>query len=176
RQFQAMAQVPAALYKLVPLARDSSEASAALELRVELARCDVLGFASGEAGTWTRYLAPYLGAPVLLGAAGATPGAPGQPTVATITGDYPFPELPPIASLYGIAGNPVSHSLSPRLHNGAYRALGLPYLYVPFQVPAFGDFWLEVVESEVLDELGLPLRGLSVTAPFKQAALAVGGA
>jgi 3-dehydroquinate dehydratase/shikimate dehydrogenase len=175
RQFVAMSQVPAALYKLVPLARDASEATAALELLVELGRRDVLCFAAGEAGTWTRYLAPYLGAPILLGAAGATPGAPGQPTVATITGDYPFPELPPIDSLYGIVGNPVSHSLSPRLHNGAYRALGLRALFEPFGAASFADFWLEVVEGSVLPALA-PLCGLSITAPWKSAAAAVAGA
>ena len=36
RQFQTMAQVPAALYKLVPLARESSEEVATLELLVDL--------------------------------------------------------------------------------------------------------------------------------------------
>jgi 3-dehydroquinate dehydratase/shikimate dehydrogenase len=45
-----------------------------------------------------------------------------------------------------------------------------------FEPERFGDFWLEVVESGVLETLGLPLAGLSVTAPFKRAALAVSGA
>src|SRR4030095_3950665 len=85
-------------------------------------------------------------------------------------------DLPPASVLAGLAGNPVGHSLSPRLHNAAYRALGLPRLYLPFHVESFGDFWLEVVESGSLDVLGLPLTGLSVTAPFKEAALAMAGA
>ena len=150
RQFQTMAQVPAALYKLVPLARESSEEVATLELLVDLGRRDVLCFAAGESGVWTRYIAPYLGAPILLGAASAKAGAPGQPTVAKIARDYPFPELPPVDTLYGIVGNPVAHSLSPRLHNGAYRALGIAALFVPFGPSSFADFWLEVVEGSVL--------------------------
>ena len=175
RQFQTMAQVPAALYKLVPLARESSEEVAALELLVDLGRRDVLCFAAGESGVWTRYIAPYLGAPILLGAASAKAGAPGQPTVAKITRDYPFPELPAVDTLYGIVGNPVAHSLSPRLHNGAYRALGIAALFVPFGPSSFADFWLEVVEGNVLGAFA-PLGGLSITAPYKSAAAAVAGA
>ena len=175
RQFQTMAQVPAALYKLVPLARESSEEVATLELLADLGRRDVLCFAAGESAVWTRYIAPYLGAPILLGAATAKAGAPGQPTVAKITRDYPFPELPTVDTLYGIVGNPVAHSLSPRLHNGAYRALGIAALYVPFGPASFADFWLEVVEGNVLGAFA-PLGGLSITAPYKSAAAAVAGA
>ena len=175
RQFQTMAQVPAALYKLVPLARESSEEVATLELLVDLGRRDVLCFAAGESGVWTRYVAPYLGAPILLGAATARAGAPGQPTVAKIASDYPFPELPPVDTLYGIVGNPVAHSLSPRLHNGAYRALGIAALFVPFGPSSFADFWLEVIEGNVLGAFA-PLCGLSITAPYKSAAAAVAGA
>jgi shikimate dehydrogenase len=54
--------------------------------------------------------------------------------------------------------------------------LGIPALYLAFHAERFGDFWLEVVEDGRLAELGLPLRGLSVTSPYKEAALAVAGA
>ena len=56
--------------------------------------------------------------------------------------------------LFGVVGNPVAHSLSPRIHNTAYRALGIPALYLPFHAESFGDFWLEVVENGVLETLG----------------------
>jgi 3-dehydroquinate dehydratase/shikimate dehydrogenase len=52
----------------------------------------------------------------------------------------------------------------------------LPFLYVPFHVERFGDFWLDVVEVGSLEVLGFPLRGLSITAPHKEVALAVAGA
>ena len=58
----------------------------------------------------------------------------------------------------------------------AYRALGLPGLYLPFHVEHFADFWLEVVESGLFAQLGMPLRGFSVTTPHKEVALAVAGA
>ncbi|MBV8201934.1 MAG: hypothetical protein JOZ15_15045, partial [Acidobacteria bacterium] len=133
----------------------------------------------GDAGTWTRLVAPRLGAPIVYGAASdaaGVAGAPGQPSIRTLREDFGLPELRPAEVLFGVVGNPVAHSLSPRLHNGAYRELGIPALYLPFQTDSFGDFWLEVVEEGVLETVGLPIRGLSITAPFKAAALAVAGA
>jgi len=70
----------------------------------------------------------------------------------------------------------VEHSLSPRLHNGLYRELGIEAVYLAFQVEDFGSFWLELVEGGVLERLGMPLTGLSVTMPHKEIALAVAGA
>jgi 3-dehydroquinate dehydratase / shikimate dehydrogenase len=134
-RFARMATVPARLYKLVPAAAQSGEELAPLVFLHGLRRGDVAAFASGAIGAWTRLVAPRLGAPVVYGAVGATAGAPGQIPLARLVEDYGLPELAPlapIAALYGIVGNPVSHSLSPRLHNGAYRALGLAALYLPF--------------------------------------------
>ncbi len=174
--FARLAVAEAALYKLVPAALHSGDELAPLQLLHHLERSDVLAFASGPVGVWTRLIAPRLGAAVVYGAAGEPAGAPGQPSIRVLRDDYGLPSLPPIGSLFGIVGNPVSHSLSPRLHNGAYRQLGIPALYLPFETDSFGDFWLEVVEEGILEALGLPIHGLSVTAPFKSAALAVAGA
>ena len=55
------------------------------------------------------------------------------------------------------------------MHNAAYRELGLPALYLPFQVDTFAPFWREA-EAE-LDALGWPLRGLTVASPHKEEAL-----
>ncbi len=169
-------RIPARFYKLVTRSRVSGDELRPLALLKSLRRDDVIAFAMGPLGGWTRLVAPRLGAAVVYCAAGATAGAAGQPTARALVEDYGMPALPPAAVLCGVAGNPVAHSLSPRLHNAAYRALGLPRLYLPFHVESFGDFWLEIVESGSLDILGLPLRGLSVTAPFKEAALAMAGA
>ncbi len=175
-RLERMLGAPAFLYKLVPAAQQPGDAFAPLQLLSDLKRRDVVAFASGLPGVWTRLVAPRLGAPVVYGSAGKTPGAPGQLSIAKLRGDYGLPDLPPIEALFGIVGNPVFHSLSPRLHNGCYRALGIPALYLPFHVDGFGDFWLDVVEGAVFEEIGLPLRGLSVTAPHKEAALVVAGA
>jgi len=175
-RLERMLGAPAFLYKLVPAAQAPGDAFAPLQLLADAGRRDVAAFASGLPGAWTRLVAPRLGAPVAYGSAGETPAAPGQLSIAKLRGDYGLPALPPIEALFGIVGNPVFHSLSPRLHNGCYRALGIPALYLPFHVDGFGDFWLDVVEGAAFEEFGLPLRGLSVTAPHKEAALAVAGA
>lgn len=174
--FERMAAVPAALYKLVPTAAQHGDEIPCLMLLQSLGRRDVIAFAAGPCGAWTRFVAPRLGAPVIYGMLGEVPGAPGQISIERLRRDYLLPDLPPVEALFGIVGNPVTHSLSPRIHNTAYRALGLPAAYLPFHTESFGEFWLEVVEDGVLETLGLPIRGLSVTAPFKESALAVAGA
>lgn len=61
----------------------------------------------------------------------------------------------------GVIGDPVRHSLSPLLHNAAYRALGLDWVYVAFEVPAGRA-------TAALDAAAaLGLVGLSVTMPHK---------
>jgi shikimate dehydrogenase len=70
----------------------------------------------------------------------------------------------------GVAGSPVAHSLSPLIHNAWIEAVGLDAVYVPFSPPA-DDF------ARFADGLrGGALRGLNVTLPFKEAALAVADA
>jgi shikimate dehydrogenase len=65
----------------------------------------------------------------------------------------------------GIIGDPVSHSLSPRLHNAAFEALGLDYVYVPLPVRA------PDVGAAVRGLAALGLRGANVTIPHKGAVL-----
>lgn len=67
----------------------------------------------------------------------------------------------------GVIGDPVRHSLSPRLHNAAYAALGLDWVYVAFEVP-------EGAAAHAVDALrSLDLVGLSVTMPHKTAVAAL---
>ena len=163
-------------YKLIPEAEQPGQEVTPLALLHSLGRNDVIAFATGPIGTWTRLIAPRLGAPVVFGSASNEPAASGQPSVAQLIVDYGLPDLRDVTRLFGIVGTNVAHSLSPRLHNHAYRHLGIDGLYLPFHVEAFGDFWLEVVESGTFAELGFELAGLSVTTPFKRVAAAVGGA
>ena len=163
-------------YKLIPVAEQPGQEVTPLALLHSLGRSDVIAFATGPIGTWTRLIAPRLGAPVVFGSASHEPAASGQPSVAQLIVDYGLPNLRDVTRLFGIVGTNVAQSLSPRLHNHAYRHLGIDGLYLPFHVEAFGDFWLEVVESGTFGELGFELAGLSVTTPFKRVAVAVGGA
>lgn len=61
----------------------------------------------------------------------------------------------------GVIGDPVVHSLSPALHNAAYEALGLDWVYVAFPVPAGQG------AAAVAAMRPLRLAGLSVTMPHK---------
>lgn len=171
-----MTEAGAAYYKLVPAARSAIEASAPLLLLRERQRADVVAFASGRAGVWTRLVAPRLGSALVYGAVGERPAAAGQPSLQALRTDYGLPELRPAKRLFGVVGAPVEHSLSPRLHNGLYAKLGVEALYVPFHVREFGPFWLEFVETDLAGSIGYPLHGFSVTSPHKRIALAVAGA
>jgi 3-dehydroquinate dehydratase/shikimate dehydrogenase len=175
-RFRHLAETPAAFYKLVPRATHAGEELATLALLAELKRPDVTAFSSGETGFWTRLVAPRLGAPLVYGSVGERPAAPGQLPIARLVSDWGLPDIAPADRLFGIVGRPALGSLSPRLHNAAYRELGIDALYVPFDVDNFGDFWLEVIEDDQLQRLALPIAGLSVTTPYKQVAFAVAGA
>lgn len=64
----------------------------------------------------------------------------------------------------GVVGDPVRHSLSPRLHNAAYLALGLDWAYGAFPVAPWQ------VEGAIAGAASLGFVGLSVTMPHKEAA------
>lgn len=64
----------------------------------------------------------------------------------------------------GVIGNPVSHSLSPAIHNAAFRKLGLNFVYLAWHVESIGD------AIKGLRALG-NFRGASVTIPHKVAAI-----
>jgi shikimate dehydrogenase len=66
--------------------------------------------------------------------------------------------------LAGVVGHPVRHSLSPRLHQAAYRALGIDWAYLAFDVAPSS------IEAAVEGASALGLIGLSVTMPHKEAA------
>jgi shikimate dehydrogenase len=60
-----------------------------------------------------------------------------------------------------VIGDPVRHSLSPRLHNAAYRALGLDWALVAFEVPESG------ARAAIDAARALDLVGYAVTMPCK---------
>ena len=65
--------------------------------------------------------------------------------------------------IYGIMGNPVSHSLSPAMHNAAFQAQDLNKVYVAFEVTDV---------ARALDGFrALGIGGISVTIPHKQSVI-----
>ena len=62
--------------------------------------------------------------------------------------------------LCAVIGNPISHSMSPAIHNAGYAELGLDFAYFPCEV--------EDVEGMLRGMRAMPnFRGLSVTIPHK---------
>ncbi len=69
------------------------------------------------------------------------------------------------AVVAGVAGNPVRHSLSPILHNAWISSAGIDAVYVAFSPkPDCFNAFIEGLRGGVI-------RGLNVTAPFKEDAL-----
>ncbi|OPY57865.1 MAG: Shikimate dehydrogenase [Pelotomaculum sp. PtaU1.Bin035] len=67
----------------------------------------------------------------------------------------------------GVFGCPIEHSFSPAMHNAAFSALDLDFVYVPFPVePGNLPAAVEAVKS-------LGLAGVNVTVPHKQAVLSL---
>src|SRR5204863_3161347 len=140
-----------------------------------LGRSDTIAYSAGPLGFWSRLVAPHLGAPIIFGAIPNGSVTPTEPTIDKLIKDYGLPQLLPPEEIYGIVGSPVFHSLSPRLHNAAYRAMNYPALFVPFQVESFSEFWHEVVGARELAALNMPIKGLTVASPHKESVLLLAG-
>lgn len=69
-------------------------------------------------------------------------------------------------SLFGIFGYPVSHSRSPAMHNAAFAALGMDCRYDAYEI-APGEIAAAVEKAR-----SLPLAGINITVPHKQAIMA----
>ncbi len=68
--------------------------------------------------------------------------------------------------VFGVIGYPVSHSLSPAMHNAALRALGISAVYGAFEVPP------EDLPTAISGVRALGIGGLSVTVPHKETVMA----
>lgn len=65
----------------------------------------------------------------------------------------------------GIIGDPIEHSMSPVMHNAAFRRLGMDFVYVPFHVKK------EALVRAIAGMRGLNIRGVNVTIPHKVAVI-----
>ena len=81
--------------------------------------------------------------------------------------DYCFNQIDSKTEVYGVLGDPIEQSLSPAIHNAAFRDLGLNKVMVPFLVPD-GE-----LESFFRELMWLELKACSVTIPHKEALAAL---
>jgi 3-dehydroquinate dehydratase / shikimate dehydrogenase len=170
-RFERVSSVPAAAYKLLTNANTIAEEFLPLFLLNSLKRTDTIAFSHGPLGFWNRLLALRLGAPAIFGRAANDSSADMEPSIRKLIDDYGLPELNTIREIFAIIGNPIFHSLSPRLHNASYRAMDHAALFLPLRVSSFAEFWSEFVLSRKLDRLGMPINGMTVASPHKEEAL-----
>jgi shikimate dehydrogenase/3-dehydroquinate dehydratase type I len=73
--------------------------------------------------------------------------------------------LPDDRIVVGLIGHPLGHTLSPRMHNAAFRETKLPGIYLTFDVPDAGQ-----VKGFMRGSAKLGARGFNVTIPYKEVA------
>ncbi len=162
RQLRA-AGAPAcpAVYKVVSTAQTLTDNLSMLRfLEAGADEFPLVGICMGIAGLPSRVLALRAGALFTFASSeSSAPTASGQVSARMLLDQYGAAELTERTRIYGLAGNPVMQSLSPALHNAAFRAAGLDAVYLPFHTNSVADL-LTLIE-------GLGVDGLSVTMPWK---------
>ena len=128
------------------------------------AKAPTIPIAMGEIGVFTRILGRKFGAPFTY--AGFNPErvfAAGMLQYGVMKNDFAYDEINANTEIYGVIGDPIEQSLSPVVHNAAFRKLGLNKVMVPFLVPngELPAFFKEL--------LWLDIKGCSVTIPHKEA-------
>lgn len=67
--------------------------------------------------------------------------------------------------IFGVFGDPISHSVSPAMHNAVFSALGMDCIYHAFNVKS------EKLEKAILGANAMGFGGLNLTVPLKERAL-----
>ena len=124
--------------------------------------------AMGEAGKWTRVLGPANGA--FLTFASLETGeetAPGQISAVDMRDVFRVKELDRETEVFGIIAKDTSYSISPWMHNAAFKAAGMNRVFVPLQTDDVEEFLVRMVRPETR-EVDLNFHGFSVTNPHKR--------
>jgi 3-dehydroquinate dehydratase / shikimate dehydrogenase len=173
---RAFSLTGARLYRFEIACSSVEEGIIALQFLNHARRSDVIAYSTGSLGVWTRVLAPRLGAPIVFGGlSDEFEDGTGRPSVSELIQDYGLPDIHPVTEIFAIVGEPVSGSLSPCLHNAAYRASGASRVFLSFPTRTLDCLWSRLISSGNLDRLGLTIKGLTVASPNKQSALEVSG-
>lgn len=152
---QAMQATGAEVVKLAVMATRLTDCLALRDL-ARHTRVPMAVVAMGEAGLASRVLASWMGS-CWTYAGDAV--APGQIEARRMHDEFRFRRIGARTAVYGVVGKPVAHSVSPAMHNAAFRAAHLDAVYLPLAAADFDDF------LTFADAAGL--AGASVTAPFK---------
>ena len=151
---RAMRSTGAEIVKVAVMTRSLFDNLSLLDLRDAASRSVFVGM--GPCGLPTRLLPAHFGSQWSYAGDGH---APGQVPAERMLKEFRFREITDRTALYGIAGYPLAHSISPAMHNAAFCAAGVDAVYVPMPAASADDF-LEFAKA-------LHVRGASVTIPYK---------
>ena len=154
--------------KVVSTARNLNDNLAVLRLIDNLSRsAEVVGIAMGEEGLISRILGLRYGAAFTFASYSESSEtdaklatAPGQVSLRSLRDLYRADQLDRATRIFGVAGNPIAHSLSPLMQNTAFHRENVNAVLVPLKTRTLDDL-LTVVRE-------LPLAGVAVTMPLKQ--------
>jgi 3-dehydroquinate dehydratase/shikimate dehydrogenase len=158
-RFHSMKSTGADVVKVAVQTHSLSDCVPLLDLSArqgEHERIVLLGM--GEHGLATRVLAARFGS--LWTYAGGLRDI-GQLSASSLLDDFRFRHITRATELYGVVGRSVAHSVSPSMHNAAFRAVQRDAVYLPLPSPSADDF--------ITFARAIGLKGASVTIPHKVA-------
>jgi 3-dehydroquinate dehydratase / shikimate dehydrogenase len=160
--FERMKRFNADFYKLVTTATNLRDNVTMIKfLQATSDHHFMVGLCMGEQGIISRVLGVRAGSVFTFGA--ATRGeetAPGQVTMRELRDVYRIENVDAVTRVYGVAGDPVSHSLSPFTMNTGFRRENVHAAFLP--LPSRGMDDLLTCAREI------PIHGMAVTMPYKQ--------
>ena len=165
RTLEKMLKVPADFYKIVTTATTLSDNVTMMKfLQTQSDKQALIGLCMGEQGIISRVLGVRAGSVFTFGAVSAQQKtAPGQVSAHELRSIYRMEQVDAATRVYGVAGDPIEHSLSPIIMNTALRRENVNGVYVALHATTVKDL-IQCVRE-------IPIHGLSVTMPYKQAIL-----
>jgi len=162
---EKMLRIPADFYKIVTTATTLFDNVTMMKfLQAQHDRHALIGLCMGEQGIISRVLAVRAGSVFVFGAVSAQQKtAPGQISARDLRSIYRIEQVDAATKVYGVAGDPIEHSLSPVIMNTALRRENVNGVYLALHAKTVKDL-LHCVRE-------IPLHGLSITMPYKQAIL-----
>jgi 3-dehydroquinate dehydratase / shikimate dehydrogenase len=162
---EKMLAYPADFYKIVTTAATLSDNVAMIKfLAREGDRHSLISMCMGEQGIVSRVLGVRAGSVFTFASAGAgEETAPGQVTAQELRSVYRIEQVDAATRVYGVVGDPITHSLSPTVMNAAFRRENVNAVFLALHAKTLKDLLTCVRE--------IPIHGISVTMPYKEAIL-----